>query len=141
MENKNVNLEDIPLKQRHVCVISPGVFFADDFEMKWPDKSWEDDETLAKLLKKKGAGYVAFRRFIYDHEDGRKFLDNGWVYFRGEAYDGKDVVDGKVNIPVSDIAIANIKNNDLKGVVWFPRINKMYPLNEEDKFVDIQGAE
>lgn len=137
----NVNLEDIPLKQRHVCVISPGIFFADDHEMKWPEKSWEDNEAIAKELKKKGAGYVAFRRFIYDPEEGRVFLDKGWIYFRGEMYNSKDVVDGKVNIPVTDIAVNNIKNNNLKGIIWFPQIEKMYPLNEEDKFVNLQDAE
>ena len=130
-----VNLKDIPLKQRHVVAISPGFFFADDYAMKWPKKSWEDDATLAKALEKKDAGYVAFRRFIYDPEEGKRYLDKGWVYFGGEVYDGKDVVDGKVNIPVSDIAVRNIENNNFKKVIWFPNAGKMYPLNKEDKFV------
>ena len=69
MKNKKINLKEVPLKQRHVVAISPGFFFADDTEMKWPKKSWEDVETLSKELEKKDAGYVAFRRFIYDPED------------------------------------------------------------------------
>ena len=140
MKNKKVNLKDIPLKQRHVIAISPGFFFADDYEMKWPKKSWEDDATLAKELEKKDEGFVAFRRFIYDPEEGKRYLDKGWVYFGGEVYDGKDVVDGKVNLPVSDIAVRNIENNNFKKVIWFPNAGKMYPLNKEDKFVDLKSG-
>lgn len=140
MKNKKVNLKDVPLKQRHLVAISPGFFFADDTEMKWPKESWEDVKTLAKELEKKDAGYVAFRRFIYDPEEGQVFLDKGWVYFGGEVYDGKDVVDGKVNLPVSDIAVRNIENNNFKTVIWFPGAGKMYPLNKEDKFVDLKSG-
>jgi hypothetical protein len=134
---KNIDLNEVPLKQRHLVAISPGFFFADDYEMKWPKKSWEDDEALAKALKKMGEGFVAFRRFIYDPEDGQKYLDKGWVYFGGEVYDGKDVVDGKVNLPVSDIAVRNIENNNFTTVIWFPDAQKMYPLNKNDKFIGV----
>ena len=134
---KNIDLNEVPLKQRHLVAISPGFFFADDYEMKWPKKNWADDEALAKSLLKENEGYVAFRRFIYDPEEGQVFLDKGWVYFGGEMYDGKDVVDGKVNLPVSDIAVRNIENNNFKTVIWFPDAQKMYPLNENDKFIGV----
>ena len=134
---KNIDLNEVPLKQRRLVAISPGFFFADDYEMKWPKKSWEDDEALAKALKKMGEGFVAFRRFIYDPEDGQKFMDKGWVYFGGEVYDGKDVVNGKVNLPVSDIAVRNIENNNFTTVIWFPDAQKMYPLNKQDKFIGV----
>ena len=136
---KKIDPSNIPLKQRHLVAISPGFFFADDTEMKWPKKSWEDPEAIAKELEKKDSGYVAFRRFIYDPEEGQVFLDKGWVYFGGEVYDGKDVVDGKVNIPVSDIAVRNIENNNFKKVIWFPDAGKMYPLNKQDKFIGVAG--
>ena len=138
MSEKQKKIVDIPLTWRHLIAISPGFFFADDTTMKWPKKSWEDVETLAKELEKKDAGYVAFRRFIYDPEEGQVFLDKGWVYFGGEMYDGKDVVSGKVSLPISDIAVRNIENNNFKTVIWFPNSGKMYPLNEEDIFLDIK---
>lgn len=138
MSEKKKKLADIPLKQRHLVAISPGFFFADDTTMKWPKRSWENTKILAKELKKKDAGYVAFRRFIYDPENGKVFLDNGWVYFGGAVYDGKDVIDWKVNLPVSDIAIRNIECNNFKKVVWFPNSGKMYPLNKDDKFLDLK---
>ena len=136
---KKIDPSNIPLKQRNLVAISPGFFFADDYEMKWPKKSWEDPEAIAKELEKKDSGYVAFRRFIYDPEEGQVFLDKGWVYFGGEVYDGKDVVDGKVNLPVSDIAVRNIANNGFKTVIWFPDAQKMYPLNKQDKFIGVAG--
>ena len=135
MKTKKINLKDVPLNQRHLVAISPGFFFADDTTMKWPKENWEDDESLAEALKKKNANYVAFRRFIYDPEDGKVFLDKGWVYFGGEVYDSKDVVSGKVNLPVTDIAVSNIEYNNIKKVFWFPNFGKMYPLNKEDKFL------
>ena len=134
---KKINPQEVPLKHRHVLAISPGLLFADDYEMKWPKENWEDIDSLAKALHKKDTGYVGFRRFIYDPEEGQVFLDKGWVYFGGEVYDGKDVVDGKVNLPVSDIAIRNIENNDFKTVIWFPDAQKMYPLNKQDKFIGV----
>ena len=139
MRKKQVNIADIPLKQRHLVAISPGFFFADDYEMKWPKTNLEDPEAIAKDLAKKDNGYVAFRRFIYDPEEGQVFLDKGWVYFGGEVYDGKDVVDGKVNLPMSDIVVKNIKSNNFKTVIWFPEAEKLYPLNKEDKFVGLKG--
>ena len=136
---KKIDPSSIPLKQRHLVAIAPGFFFADDTEMKWPKKNWEDPESIAKDLAKEDNGYVAFRRFIYDPEEGKVFLDKGWVYFGGEVYDGKDVVDGKVNLPVSDIAVRNIENNNFKTVIWFPGAGKMYPLDKEDKFIGAAG--
>ena len=136
---KKIDPSSIPLKQRYLVAIAPGFFFADDTEMKWPKKNWEDPESIAKDLAKEDNGYVAFRRFIYDPEEGKVFLDKGWVYFGGEVYDGKDVVDGKVNLPVSDIAVRNIENNNFKTVIWFPGAGKMYPLDKEDKFIGAAG--
>ena len=134
---KKIDPSNIPLKQRHLVAISPGFFFADDTEMKWPKKSWEDPEDIAKELEKKDSGYGAFRRFIYDPEEGQVFLDKGWVYFGGKLYKGKDILEGKADFPCSEIGMRNIENNGIKEVVWFPDAKKMYPLNKEDKFIGV----
>lgn len=134
---KKINPQEVPLKHRHVLAISPGLLFADDYEMKWPKENWEDIDSLAKALHKKDTGYVGFRRFIYDPEEGQVFLDKGWVYFNGTVYKGKDIVSGKVSISGGEIACANIVNNDIDEVVWFPKSQKMYPLNKNDKFVKV----
>ena len=97
---KKIDPSSIPLKQRHLVAISPGFFFADDTEMKWPKKNWESPEAIAKDLVKEDNGYVAFRRFIYDPEEGQVFLDKGWVYFGGKLYKGKDILEGKAAIEI-----------------------------------------
>ena len=134
MNKKFVN---IPLKQRHLVAIAPGFFFADDTEMKWPKKSWEDDAALAHALDKMDNGYVAFRRFIYDPEKGQVFLDKGWVYFGGKVYKGKDILEGKADFPCSEIGLRNIENNHIDKVLWFKESGKMYPLNKTDRFIEM----
>lgn len=134
---KNIDLNSVPLKQRHLVAIAPGFFFADDTEMKWPKENWADDEALAKALHKKDDSFVAFRRFIYDPEEGQVYLDRGWVYFGGKVYKGKDILEGKADFPCSEIGMRNIENNDIKEIVWFPEAQKMYPLNKEDKFIEV----
>lgn len=134
MNKKFVN---IPLKRRFIVAISPGFFFADDTEIKWPKKSWEDDAALARALDKMDNGYVAFRRFIYDPETGKRYLDRGWVYFGGKVYNGQDVIDGKTDFDGSDIAKRNIENNHIDKVLWFKESGKMYPLNKTDRFIEM----
>lgn len=136
---KKIDPSNIPLKQRHLVAIAPGFFFADDTEMKWPKKNWEDPVAIAKDLAKEDNGYVAFRRFIYDPEEGKVFLDKGWVYFGGKVYKGKDILAGKADFPCSEIGMRNIENNGIKEVVWFPDAQKMYPLDKEDKFIGMAG--
>lgn len=136
-KDKNIDPTLIPLKQRHVVAIAPGFFFADDYEMKWPKKNWEDPEAIAKDLVKKDSGYVAFRRFIYDPEEGQVFLDKGWVYFGGEVYKGKDILAGNADFPCSEIGLRNIENNKIEKVVWFNDTQKMYPLDKDDKFIGV----
>ena len=136
---KKIDPSSIPLKQRHLVAIAPGFFFADDTEMKWPKKNWEDPEAIAKDLAKEDDGYVAFRRFIYDPEEGKVFLDKGWVYFGGKVYKGKDILAGKADFPCSEIGMRNIENNGIKEVVWFHDAQKMYPLDKEDKFIGVAG--
>ena len=137
MKKKQIKFNEVPMKQRRVVAISPGLFFADDWEMKWPKASWEDEVALARELHKKDMSLVAFRRFIYDPEDGQKFMDKGWVYFGGKIYKGADVVAGKSDFPCGDITKNNIENNHIKNVVWFSDAHEMYPLNRNDKFVQM----
>lgn len=137
MKKKQIKLEDVPMKQRRLVAIAPGLFFADDYEMKWPKKTWEDDKALAKALLKKDGSLVGFRRFIYDPEDGQKFLDRGWVYFGGKKYKGKDVIAGKIDFECSDIGRRNIEDNHIENIVWFPNAHKMYPLHNEDKYIEM----
>lgn len=138
MSRKRINFEDVPLKQRYVEVISPeGFLFADNSEIRWPKASWVDEIKLATALYKGDDRIVAFRRFVYDPEKGKKYFDKGWMYFRGVVYKGRDVVDGKVDCPVGDIARQNIECNHFEKVIYFPGMYRMYWFTKQDKRLNL----
>ena len=132
---------DIPPAHRWVESVRPGLFFGDTDEMRCPDDEvWSDARALAAWLKHKSSNAVGFRRFIYDPEKGKLYLDPGWVYYRGTVIPKADVLSGKAErddprFQATGILRANVKNNDW-DCLWIATYRKMWPfIRDKDVFV------
>lgn len=139
MKKKNTikyfDFESVPLKERWIAAISPGLFFADIQRFKFPFKSWEIPRRLAKKLHEKDGGLVAFKRFVYDPEEGEKVLDSGWWYFGGEFLKTEDLLkDPRFSGKEHEILRDNIKNNGIKDCMYFKETGKVYQFNEYDNY-------
>ena len=129
--------EDVPLSCRFIETVSPGFFFGDTCEMKWPKQSWTDCATLANELKQSGSSSVGFRRFIYDPCNGKTYLDEGWKYFKGRKFTKDEILSGFAQIAcpsmqLTDIAVSNVKSNGW-DCLWLAESNKLWPLGKEDR--------
>ena len=129
--------EDVPLNYRFIETISPGFFFGDACEMKWPKHSWTDCVALANELAQSGSSSVGFRRFTYDLCNGKTYLDEGWKYFKGRKFTKDEILSGFAkqvcpDIPLTDNAISNVKSNGW-DCLWLADSCKLWPLNKEDR--------
>lgn len=133
-----MNTQDIGLNCRFIETVQPGFFFGDTYEIKWPKQSWTNIREVANELKNNNDSIaVGFKRFIYDPTCGKRYLDKGWIYFSGIVFTAKDCLNGLAkkqcpNIPLTDIAISNIKSNKINRVLYIEDACKLWPLNEED---------
>lgn len=132
-----MNMQNIKLTHRFIETVQPGFFFGDTCEVKWPKQSWTNIQDIANELKNDNdSNVVGFRRFIYDPSCGKKYLDNGWIYFIGRKFTMQECLNGYAktqcpNIPLTDIAISNIKCNKI-DCLYIEDACKLWPLNKED---------
>ncbi len=133
---------DIPPAHRWAEIVQPGFFFGDTDEVRCPDDGvWSDTRALAAWLKRKISSAVGFRRFVYDPERGKTYLDPGWVYYRGTVIPKEDVLSGKAEkddprLPVTDILKTNLENNGW-DCLWLATYRKVWPFERDaDVFVD-----
>lgn len=137
-----ITMNGIPPSHRWVEAVSPGLLFGDTVEFRLHTDEWVDIAKTASAVAKKSREYVGFRRFVYDPEEGKKYMDPGWVYFRGVKIDSKDIMSGKAvidnpefGIACTDILKGNVRNNGWDAVVFFPKHGKTYPLEDSDVFI------
>lgn len=138
-----VRLCDIPPSYRWVESMSPGFFFGDTDEVRCPDDGiWTDARALAAWLKRKISSAVGFRRFVYDPERGKTYLDPGRVYYRGTVIPKEDILSGKAEkddprLPVTDVLKTNLVHNGW-DCLWLPTYRKVWPF-ERDRDVFVSG--
>lgn len=136
-----MRMQDVPPAHRFIEALSVGFLFADTTQIKCPGDEWVNAADAARYVAKKNENFVAYRRFVYDPECGKEYMDPGWVYFKGEKIDRDDILSREVEkkIPgliIGEILMDNVRYNDF-DVIWFRDQNKSYQFNEEDVFVDI----
>lgn len=124
---------------RRIETVQPGLLFADTFERTWTDDSWGDDYEIAKkLLSDRNRDFVVgFKRFVYDPEQGKKYLDDGWVFFKGIVISKEDVLSGEAErkhegFHVNDTLRFNVKANKI-DVIWFREYGKIWQFYSEDR--------
>jgi len=141
--NPRVDLESVPPEHRFIEIVSPGLFFGDTCEIKWPKKSWSDSAALARELKRgskdRKVPAVGYMRFVYDPAEGKTYLDDGWQYFGGVKLTKEECLSGKAkekfpDIPLTEIALFNIKYNGW-DVLYVQSCNVLWPLHEGDQVV------
>lgn len=130
----------MPLNQRFVETVSPGFLFGETNEVKCPTQSWDDVDSLAKYMRGKNSSAVGFMRFIYHPEHGKVYKDKGWVYFKGVKVSKEDALSGKAkkmypNIPLTEIALSNIKCNNWDYCLYISEYGKLWPLHKDDVVV------
>ena len=132
---------DIPPSHRWVETVRPGFFFGDTEELRCPDDGvWSDAKALVAWLKRKSDSAVGFRRFVYDPEKGKTYLDPGWVYYRVKVIPQEDVLSGKAErddprFKSSDTLKSNLKHNNW-DCLWIATYQKAWPFErDEDVFV------
>lgn len=138
---------DIPPAHRWVESVRPGFFLGDTADMRCPDDGvWTDARALADWLKRRSRNAIGFRRFVYDPENGKTYLDPGWVYFRGTVIPKEDVLSGKAEkddprFQVTDNLKSNIDYNDW-DCLWLATDRKVWPFNRGvDVFVCADAKE
>ena len=122
--------------------VAPGLMFGETSEAKCTKESWDNPVELARELKssqKSNDATVGFKRFIYHPKHGKLFKDRGWVYFKGVKVSKEDALSGKAkekypDIPLTDIAITNIKCNNL-DCLYIEEYGKLWPLNKDDMVI------
>jgi hypothetical protein len=137
-----MRMQDIPPAHRLIEAVTVGLFFGDANQLKCPSDDWTSFEGAARFVSEKSKNFIGFRRFVYDPEYGKKYMDPGWVYFRGKKISRNDVLSGKAeqynpDFKPTDVLKSNVKYNDF-DVIWFKDFGgKSYPFNKEDVFVEI----
>lgn len=130
-------LMSIPPTHRRIETVQPGLLFADTFELTWADDSWGSDEEIAKKLLRDKDYVVGFKRFVYDPEQGKKYLDDGWVFFKGIVISKEDVLSGEAErkhegFHVNDTLRFNVKANKI-DVIWFKSYGKIWQFYDSDR--------
>lgn len=138
---------DIPPAHRWVESVRPGFLFGDTDETRCPDDEvWTDVRALVTWLKHRSGSAVGFRRFVYDPERGKTYLDPGWVYYRGTVIPKEDVLSGKAErndprFPATDTLKNNVKYNDW-DCLWIATYRKAWPFKrDEDVFVQTKDQQ
>lgn len=139
--SKVMTMNDIPPAHRFIEATVPGLMFGDATGLRCPGREWIDAEDAARFVAKKSENFVAYRRFVYDPEEGKKYMDPGWVYFKGCKIDKEDIISKKAEdrfpgLKIGDILRANVENNGF-DVIWFEECDKFYPFDDGDVFVDV----
>lgn len=135
-----LRMQDVPPAHRFIEAMVPGLMFGDTTELKCPGREWIDAKDAARFVKEKSDDFVAYRRFVYDPERGKVYMDPGWVYFKGCKIDRKDIISKKAEnkfpgLKIGDILRTNVEYNRF-DVIWFKEYNKFYPFDDENVFVD-----
>jgi len=96
---------------------------------------------LAQEIKSESPNAVGFRRFIYDPEVGRRFLDKGWVYFTGDVVSKEDILSpssyarNRYNHLITPTLISNVECNGFD--ILFLEGGHAWPFNrDKDLFVE-----
>lgn len=136
-----MRMQDVPPAYRFIDAMSVGFMFGDTTQIKCPGREWTDAENAARFVKEKSEDFVAYRRFVYDPERGKVYMDPGWVYFKGRKIDKEDIISKKAEnefpgLKIGDILRTNVEHNRC-DVIWFKEYDKFYPFDDEDVFVDI----
>ena len=136
-----MRIQDVPPAHRFIEALSVGFLFGDTTQIKCPGDEWINAADAARYVAKKSKNFVAYRRFVYDPECGKVYMDPGWVYFKGEKIARDDILsrDAEKKFPgltIGNILMSNMKYNDF-DVIWFRDQDKFYQFYEEDVFVDI----
>ena len=127
----------IPPTHRRIETVQPGLLFADTFELTWADDSWGPDEEIVKKLLRDKDYVVGFKRFLYDPEQGKKYLVDGWVFFKGIVISKEDVLSGEAErkhegFHVNDTLRFNVKANKI-DVIWFKSYGKIWQFYDSDR--------
>lgn len=136
-----MRMQDVPPAHRFIEAMSVGFLFGDTTQIKCPGDEWISAEDSARYVAKKNENFVAYRRFVYDPECGKVYMDPGWVYFDGDKIARDDILSREAEkkfpgLTIGKILMDNMKYNDF-DVIWFMDQDKFYKFDEEDVFVDI----
>jgi hypothetical protein len=136
-----MRMQDVPPAHRFIEAMSVGLLFGDTTQIKCPGDEWINAADAARYVAKKSENFVAYRRFVYDPECGKVYMDPGWVYFKGHKIDKEDIISREAEkkfpgLTIGETLMANVKYNNF-DVIWFMEQLKSYPFYEEDVFVDI----
>ena len=135
---KQMNL--VPPAHRWIEALSVGLLFGDYVGLKCPSDEWCDSKGAARFVANASSKFVGFRRFVYDPECGKKYMDPGWVYFKGVKINKEDVISGIAQkehkeLEVTDILRSNVKSNNF-DIIWFRDEHRVYPFYDDDVFID-----
>lgn len=136
-----IRMKDVPPVHRFIEAMSVGLMFGDTTQIKCPGDEWINAADAARYVAKKSENFVAYRRFVYDPECWKVYMDPGWVYFKGDKIDRNDILSREAEkkfpgLPIGKILMDNIKYNGF-DVIWFKEQGKFYQFDGEDVFVDI----
>lgn len=136
-----MRMQDIPPAHRFIEAVSVGFMFGDTTQIKCPGDEWTNSEDAARFVAKKSKNFVAYRRFVYDPERGKVYMDPGWVYFKGDKIAREDIISREAEkkfpgLTIGKILMDNMKYNEF-DVMWFREQGKFYPFDDNDVFVDI----
>ena len=141
MSKTTVTMQDVPPAHRFIEAMSPGFMFGDTTELRCPGREWTDAEKAARFVRKTSSSFVAYRRFVYDPERGKVYMDPGWVYFKGCRIDKEDIISKEAEsrfpgLKIGDVLRANVRDN-MFDVVWLKECNRFYPFGDKDVFVGL----
>ena len=136
-----MRMQDIPPAHRFIEAMSVGFIFGDTTQIKCPGDEWIYAADAARYVAKKSEKFVAYRRFVYDPECGKVYMDPGSVYFKGYKIAKEDIISREAEkkfpgLTIGKILMDNMKYNEF-DVIWFREQGKCYPFYDEDVFVDI----
>lgn len=136
-----MRMQDVPPAHRFIEAMSCGFLFGDTTQIKCPGDEWISSADAARYVAKKSENFVAYRRFVYDPECGKVYMDPGWVYFKGDKIAKEDIISKKAEnkftgLKIGDILRTNVEHNRC-DVIWFKEYDRFYPFEDEDVFVDI----
>lgn len=140
-----MRVQDVPPAHRFIEAMSVGFMFGNTTQIKCPGDEWINAADAARYVAKKSKNFVACRRFVYDPECGKMYMDPGWVYFKGDKIAREDIISREAEkkfpgMTIGKILMDNMKYNEF-DIIWFREQGKSYPFNEGDVFVDIKKDE
>lgn len=135
-------MQDVPPAHRFIEAMSAGLLFGNMTHIKCPGDEWLNAADAARYVAKKSKNFVAYRRFVFDPERGKVYMDPGWVYFKGDKIAREDIISREAEKKFPGLTIGKILMDNMKynvfDVIWFREQGKFYPFDEEDVFVDIK---